>query len=320
MPSSEKVRTLVRHFEPAARLIKILGRELLPTDYIAIIELIKNAYDSGAPSVSVRLRNDSNGRLSEIEILDTGEGMSLEEFERIWLVPGYSEKDATKRRGKRIPLGEKGIGRFAADKLGQQLELHTAKQSEKSAIRTTFNWKEYEDKKKKFGDIDVVLEMVPKESLSLPKGTRLIIRQLNSRWDARRFKTLGRKLQQLILPARPASSFSIDYKVDGHSDVSRKIQATGELSGDYILHFTLTADGVLKRRLLRSDRIAKEAKLSRKEPIDDIREYVGRSPFGPTEGVIYYQLFDIKRSEEHVFDAGVRLYRDSFRVEPYGGL
>ena len=131
---------LVR-FEPSARIQGLLGRELISSDYVAVAEAIRNAYDAGAKVITLTLHSRSPQRLI---ILDNGSGMSSTEFQKVWMTPGYSEKlDAAKTNG-RIQLGEKGIGRFAVDKLSRKLVVVTKKHSESDALRAEFDWRRSE--------------------------------------------------------------------------------------------------------------------------------------------------------------------------------
>src|SRR6266853_6065390 len=122
------------HFEPYARLLTMLGDQLIKNERIALIEIIKNAYDADASWVKVtfsgfgdlfELRSDS-----KIVIEDDGVGMSRSVVEDHWVNPATpvkklskTEKDVTDK-GRKIQ-GEKGIGRFALLKLGRSLSITT---------------------------------------------------------------------------------------------------------------------------------------------------------------------------------------------------
>src|SRR5688572_24319390 len=79
-------------FEASARLQRLFGRDLIPDDYSAFEELIKNAYDSNATEVHITIVRPVAGRDGEIEIRDNGLGLSLRDFQRVWMRAGYSEK------------------------------------------------------------------------------------------------------------------------------------------------------------------------------------------------------------------------------------
>ena len=127
----------VLRIRPYARLITMLGDQLIKNERIALVELIKNAYDADAECVKVIFLNfnedfsiNSN---SKIIIEDDGNGMNEEIIERHWLNPATPEKKKRKNykettdRG-RILQGEKGIGRFAVFKLGKKVTIYSRRQ------------------------------------------------------------------------------------------------------------------------------------------------------------------------------------------------
>jgi len=123
-----------------ARLLTMIGDQLIKNEKVALIELIKNSYDADANWVQIRFKNftvdkDENtlikNKNSCIEIEDDGIGMSFDTIENVWLNPATPNKFIQKQDGenltkkKRIIQGEKGIGRFAVYKLGTTIELTT---------------------------------------------------------------------------------------------------------------------------------------------------------------------------------------------------
>ena len=110
---------------PYARLLTMLGDQLIKNERIALVELIKNAYDADASRVEVRfekfMEDMSYGRGSRIVVRDDGVGMSPEILRNQWMNPAAPNKLIDKRRGRgttpgkgRIIQGEKGIGSFLA--------------------------------------------------------------------------------------------------------------------------------------------------------------------------------------------------------------
>ncbi|GMA37557.1 ATP-binding protein [Demequina litorisediminis] len=90
---------------------------------------MKNAYDADATQAEVTMaRLDATD--ATITVADDGEGMSEDTLRNIWLVPGHDHKakdraSGTRTRKGRLPLGEKGVGRFAVHKLGRAVEVVT---------------------------------------------------------------------------------------------------------------------------------------------------------------------------------------------------
>lgn len=123
-------------FRPRARLLRILGEELIGDEIVAVTELVKNAYDADAENVLIELKNVQTDQ-GEIIISDDGCGMTRALVINSWMQLGtnFKRKQKYSEVKKRRVLGEKGVGRFAVDKLGKVLELFTkAEKSEKRSI------------------------------------------------------------------------------------------------------------------------------------------------------------------------------------------
>lgn len=127
----------ILQIRPYARLITMLGDQLIKNELIALVELIKNSYDADASWVKVSFLNFNNdfsiNSNSMIIIEDNGCGMDQEVIEKHWLNPATPEKlkrksiKETTPKG-RILQGEKGIGRFAIFKLGKTIKITSRKQ------------------------------------------------------------------------------------------------------------------------------------------------------------------------------------------------
>lgn len=119
---------------PYARLITMLGDQLIKNELIALVELIKNAYDADASWVKVSFidfaPDYSLTSTSKIIIEDDGCGMDANILKKHWLNPATPDKlrrkavNAKTEKG-RILQGEKGIGRFAIFKLGKTIKITT---------------------------------------------------------------------------------------------------------------------------------------------------------------------------------------------------
>ena len=120
---------------PYARLLTMLGDQLIKNEQIAVLELIKNAYDADADWVKLSFVGFSpNGAVlkdSKIVIEDNGVGMSKDIIQNAWMSPATAYKSSrdgevklTKEK-KRIIQGEKGIGRYAMLKLGSVINMIT---------------------------------------------------------------------------------------------------------------------------------------------------------------------------------------------------
>lgn len=174
------------NFKADAHLIKVLGEQLIASEKVGILELIKNSYDAHASKCTVRIENipslnkiaqefysypDLSGPVIIIE--DDGSGMNRDVIENGWLRPASTLKTNIKERLKRerakalqdgslaqydsliaelkkanknrIPLGEKGVGRFATHRLGQYLIIKTKTAELSYEYVLSIDWNRFDD-------------------------------------------------------------------------------------------------------------------------------------------------------------------------------
>lgn len=139
---------------PYARLLTMLGEQLIKNERIALMELIKNSYDADAEWVKVSFLDfGDNYKIkpeSKIVIEDSGHGMALKTVKESWLNPATPDK--LKRKTKkgttekgRILQGEKGIGRFAILKLGRVITIVTRAKGEEAEHVIEYDFSKYDD-------------------------------------------------------------------------------------------------------------------------------------------------------------------------------
>lgn len=213
---------------PYARLLTMLGEQLIKNERIALIELIKNSYDADADWVKVTFQGFGNNykveKDSKIIIEDNGHGMSQELIENHWLNPATPEK---KRRKKtkdttdkgRIIQGEKGIGRFAILKLGRRIDIISKTKEDKQEHLVSYDFSRYDDdflsengdeKDLYIDDLRVsLLNRTPKRIISsdvtlgskkkkrLNHGTIIEISNLKGSWTEKKVESVYRDLTKL---------------------------------------------------------------------------------------------------------------------------
>lgn len=146
---------------PYARLLTMLGEQLIKNEQIALAELIKNSYDADADWVKVSFINFTydekkkeiiKTKDSKIIIEDNGCGMTLEIIENSWMNPATPNKKTreneeikTTSKKHRIIQGEKGIGRFAILKLGRDIKITTRPEDENIEYVIDYNLSQYDD-------------------------------------------------------------------------------------------------------------------------------------------------------------------------------
>jgi hypothetical protein len=119
---TEKLR-----FRPRARIIRTIGDQLISGPEAAVIELVKNSYDADATTVTLKFFPPLQPGRGRITIQDDGHGMTLSDIQDKWMEPATTSKVGSRRSpGKgRVMMGYKGIGRFAAAKLGGRMALNS---------------------------------------------------------------------------------------------------------------------------------------------------------------------------------------------------
>ncbi|MCI2105297.1 MAG: ATP-binding protein [Intestinimonas sp.] len=190
-------------YKISSRATILLGRESVSKVDGALIELIKNTYDADAVLCFVffDIENDT------LYILDNGTGMTKSIIQDCWMLIGTDNKrEQYKSNRNRIKSGEKGIGRFALDRLGSRCEMYTKSQSENKLILWKTNWENFEQRGKTLDEIeadfeyqdvtfesiipsiirqdiaDIISKKYVKEDINLSTGTLLKITGLRDKW------------------------------------------------------------------------------------------------------------------------------------------
>lgn len=213
---------------PYARLMTMLGDQLIKNERIALIELIKNAYDADSPWAIVSFQgfgeNYQVNQHSKIIVEDAGEGMTPEVIERHWLNPATPEKKLRKEKCPctpkgRVMQGEKGIGRFAILKLGRTVEVVTRPAGSFLEHVIKYDFSGYDDdfleergKRKELFIDDLTITLLSRKPKVLlagstqagigrldrpPHGTRVEISNLKGNWTERKVEAIARDVSRL---------------------------------------------------------------------------------------------------------------------------
>ena len=215
-------------FRPYARLLTMLGDQLIKNERVALVELIKNAYDADASWVKLTFKNFNKdfqavGTNAKIIIEDDGIGMDRDIIENHWVNPATPGKliDKQLKRHKtakgRIIQGEKGIGRFALLKLGRRVEMTTRAKGAHSELTLSLDVSGYDENflQNQQGlfldelsmtlsetdpaqEIDrVKIQLGDAQATRKPYGTRLEISHLQGTWTRHRVGQVHRDLARL---------------------------------------------------------------------------------------------------------------------------
>lgn len=238
-------------FRPRARLLQLLGDQLIGSPRLAVFELVKNAYDADAENVTITLK-DIETDAATIVVEDDGDGMTLETIRDIWLVPAHDhrevQRNAIKRtRLERLPLGEKGLGRFAVHKLGDKIELVTKSQNGPECI-VSIDWNALMEKSFLSEAKVTAQTRVPKVFLNDAKGTQITITSLReNKWSRGEVRRLLRQITSISSPFKTRSDkFEPILKVPEHPDWVAGIPDIESLFARAPWHFSfLFKDGLL---------------------------------------------------------------------------
>lgn len=295
--------------------------------------------------------------VNEIVVSDTGHGMSLDDLETIFLTVGTTfrtEKVNERRRdgvdpGERPILGEKGVGRLSAMRLGSLLRVETARITDADSSLLDIDWSLFSrHPDRRLEEIDIVPR--PGPAKSRPRGTVLSIRQLSTNWSVLKLEDIAKtQFSRLNDPFEAAARFPIDLTFN---QATVQIPAFRRLLLEHA-HAVVTASFGPDdpKDLLPNGRISRTAKLrlrgsvdyvlrSRSLPIDlsgvHLRTAAGVADdatlreLGPFELKIYWfnrpllEEVDTIGTKKQVrelvneWSGGVAVYRDGFRVGSYG--
>ncbi len=243
---------------------------------------------------------------------------------------------------KRKRSGQKGIGRFAVQRLGEKLTITTQTKDSNNALELTIEWDKYK------GDIDLV--NITNKIVSIEKekeeGTTLKIENLRDKWTQAAIKRIYRYVSAIIQPfplsklkeENIETGYEIKVKeiIDpGFKTTFKKIEDSTEIiiadeSSMIYDHALAEIEGWIDDKGLgiysvesKSLDINETGKIG-SDP-DDMT-----TPFTELRNVrfkAYYYIYNsghipkmhetsIKRLSKTI--GGIRLYRNGFRVLPYG--
>ena len=347
-------------FRPRARLLQLLGDQLIGSPRLAVFELVKNGYDADAEDVIVTLagiRSDN----PTITVLDNGDGMTLDIIRDVWLVPAHDYRARQRLEGKRtrlnrLPLGEKGVGRFAVHKLGDKIELITRAAGQPEVV-VEIDWRALL-KQTFLAEAEVSIRTRgPEVFLGKTTGTKIVVSELREKsWTRGEVRRLFRQITSISSPfSKRSDRFEAILEVPDHPEWIEGMPDVHALVKAAPWHFHFSFDGKItwdyqfrgipgvkveprtalgKDEVLRisepKDMDERGAELGTKS--DRARKVVADASMldgiGPISGEIYVWDRDreilAKLGETSLIqnfldeNGGVRIYRDGIRVYSYG--
>lgn len=289
--------------------------------------------------------------LNTITVSDTGEGMSLEDLEEVFLVIGTpSRKTAVQKvvdsgEGESPYLGEKGIGRLSAMRLGERLEVVSARANDTRLNVLDIDWNEFAELDAMLEDIEVEPEHGDKKPNKEWSGTRLTISNLSADWTRTKIQRLATeefsKLTAPMAGRRARRRVVIRWNEERIKIPSLEKELLEEAHASIWGHYEII-DRKPKLTLEMAIR-----NLGFDHPIiTEKKVYEGADLYGPIAGkdtgietgalesvgdfgfeAHWYNRRRIKGNDRYSASeikdfhrqwTGIRLYRDGFRVYPYG--
>jgi signal transduction histidine kinase len=340
VPATNTIEQGTLSFTIESRILRELGERLVKQPEVAILELVKNAYDADAQVCEI-----AHEPPSQITIADDGHGMTFREFKNGWMRIGTSSKEAsgTSRTFGRVITGEKGIGRFAVRFLGKTLHLESVAFDEQSQERTMlfadFDWPEF-DKNEDLGKVKVPYRL-ERARPDAPGGTRLVITNLRSNAEKIDMHVVRTASIGIVTPYQ---SLLRSQDTQTKSQRPKRSPATGAGDPGFLLRIKPVAedseDGDLARTVLdsfvlrsvvelRGERLSlavyRKGEASPSIEVNDRYEnsigpvYADIRFFPQRKGTFTGLPVDGRRAKGWVKDhSGVAVFDRTFRVHPYG--
>lgn len=319
------------HFTTDAGLIDRLGRELVGRQETALIELVKNSFDADARCVTVTLERDA------LTIEDDGTGMTRDELVTGFLRLASTLKvhEPTSRLFKRQRAGRKGIGRFSTQRLGKTLRLKTWVNANDPGIELVVDWRKFEAGL----NLDKVPVRLGTVSPAAP-GTKIRMEKLRDEWSDAQIRRCWRGLLALQQPFPVAP---VERQPDADPGFQVRFLREGDLFDDpelvadfrseildhchAIIEFRVNDEGVAEWRLTQNqfgpDRSWKRIHHEQRDSVNPpaytfLRDIAMKAHYfillsELIPGLTFSRVRDALREE-----GGIRLYRNGFRVVPYG--
>jgi signal transduction histidine kinase len=338
-------------FTVDTQVFRELGELLVGRDSTALLELVKNSYDADASFVAIHGESLSSPETGQIIVRDDGNGMTLAQFRDGFLRLAGRGKTLGERRSQRFGrrfTGEKGVGRLAAHKLANLLDLESVPWSEGGrprGVRAHIDWVEIERRRtlEQAGEaISLVSFMSPKERAN---GTAITLSRLRHAWtetDLADFAANAaafappealintRRLRDLVTPAGLLIGKPRQRDHRGSEDPGFRVELTGEFvqgsefwdelieSVEWVLEIDAQPNGItFSMAPTKREREATSGQASHVE-------YSAEHPDAKAGPFFQARIFARDRSGTRLFQnwsravAGIRVYSEGFRVLPYG--
>ena len=379
---AEKVKEV--SFKSTTRTVNLLGRDNVLDYRSAILELVKNSYDAFSNQVNIRIigkditiNKKKDKKATSIEIIDYGQGMSLDKIINVFFTLGTDDKTHTTsikyQKSERVMNGSMGIGRLSLGRLGNVSHVITSDGSE--AYRFSINWNSFITGKS-LDTVKVDIEQLSMSEFALEytnrglenqkcSGTILIANELKDEWllsdkgqSGTNYSLLKLTLNKLKNPLKLEKSGEFKIILDYFEEKEEIAPSLSDVSTDAEISFAFSHDSDMlildgyfdeieinqlppdfvnakydKLKKYIQDNNGKKSSRYHFELEYKISEYIPNkmpnNSIGDFDGVLYFTKKTgpkkypfLKRPAMGTntvdIDPGILLYRDGFRIRPYG--
>ena len=274
-------------FNVSAKTARLIGRENVSNLEGALIELIKNTYDADAKKCVVYYESSTD----RLFIIDNGIGMNKDVIINNWMTIGNStKKESVFTKSGRVNTGEKGIGRFALDRISEKCTMLTVSKDER--FEWLVNWENFDSSEMitdTYAELNDISENIPEFLSDLGNeflcdmlksdftgtGTCFVLENLRDQWNEVVIERVKSSLQKL-LPPMENNVFELFFFLQGTKTKDARILPDLLNEYDYKLHFEVDDFGECTIQIHRNEfffgaqfeKIMKKADFS-----DEDREY-----------------------------------------------
>lgn len=317
-------------FSVDAGHIQRLGAELVGKQDTALSELIKNAFDADATFVKLTFRNQDlvGGSLT---ISDDGSGMGDDVIRSSWMRISTASKvdQPLSPLYRRVRAGRKGIGRFSVQRLGKRLQLETRPRGALVGYRVYFNWDEEFLPGRNLNDVFSRIERFDKDADDA--GTTLEIVDLRDAWNDLAIRRVWRSVL-LLQPPFPISTQAEDVahlRQDPGFAVVINGTSRDDKNTEYSIERSFLSQAIATITASVDERGAARVRVvSPKLDIDDTQAFTelylltGQVTFSAhyfiyASDALSGMTQNVAAEMGRTF-GGLRIYRNGFRVLPYG--
>ena len=334
-------------FRVRPRLLTLLGDQLIKDANLAVFELVKNAYDADATVCAVTLEHPTDQSKARITVEDDGVGMDEETLRDVWMMiatdfRALQRKDERRtKKFNRFPLGEKGLGRLSAHKLGRSIKLITRRRGGEELV-LDFNW----DKIESADDLEsagIDLEVRDPETFTgNGHGTCFEITRLRETWNRGQARRLHRAVNSLCSPFKGPEDFEVMLSIPGHEEWLENLFSADKANSCALYHVRGSFEGgtgrfdytftpppgyskQLTKRTEKGIKVTLEKRQDKKTVSLDLSGHdIGKVSFDfwlfdRDPAVLRDVTDDVKGLKDYLDEnGGIRIYRDGIRVYDFG--